>query len=34
MLSEKGKETTIICMVVARELVGFMWSIGQHVRAP
>ncbi|MBS7707973.1 IS110 family transposase [Chelatococcus asaccharovorans] len=31
-LSAKGKKTTIVCTAIARELVGFMWSIGREVR--
>lgn len=31
-LSAKGKKTTIVCTAIARELVGFMWSIGQQTR--
>jgi len=28
-LSAKGKKTTIVCTAIARELVGFMWSVGR-----
>jgi transposase len=31
-LSAKGKKTTIVCTAIARELVGFMWSVGQEVQ--
>jgi transposase len=31
-LSAKGKKTTIVCTAIARELVGFMWSVGQVVQ--
>jgi transposase len=33
-LSAKGKKTTIVCTAVARELVGFMWSVGREALAP
>jgi transposase len=33
-LSAKGKKTTIVCTAIARELVGFMWAVGQEVRLP
>jgi transposase len=32
-LSAKGKKTTTVCTAIARELVGFMWSIGRHVQS-
>jgi transposase len=32
-LAAKGKKTTIVCTAIARELIGFMWSIGQQVRS-
>jgi transposase len=31
-LSAKGKKTTIVCTAIARELVGFMWSVGRQVQ--
>ena len=31
-LSARGKKSTVVCTAVARELVGFMWSIGREVR--
>jgi len=31
-LSARGKKTTIVCTAIARELVGFMWSIGRQAR--
>ncbi|MBV9511520.1 MAG: IS110 family transposase [Caulobacteraceae bacterium] len=31
-LSAKGKKTTVVCTAIARELVGFMWSIGRETR--
>jgi transposase len=32
-LSAKGKKTTVVCTAVARELVGFMWSVGREALA-
>ncbi len=29
-LSAKGKKTTIVCTAIARELVGFMWSVARR----
>ena len=26
-LSGRGKKTTVVCTAIARELVGFMWSV-------
>lgn len=31
-LVARGKKTTIVCTAIARELVGFMWSIGREVQ--
>jgi transposase len=31
-LSARGKKSTVVCTAIARELVGFMWSIGREVR--
>ena len=31
-LIARGKKTTIVCTAIARELVGFMWSIGREVQ--
>jgi hypothetical protein len=31
-LAAKGKKTTIVSTAIARELISFMWSIGQEVR--
>jgi transposase len=31
-LSARGKKSTVVCVAIARELVGFMWSIGRQVR--
>ncbi len=32
-LSARGKKTTVVCTVVARELVGFMWSVAHEAPA-
>lgn len=32
-LSGRGKKTTVVCTAIARELVGFMWSVAQEARA-
>ncbi|MFG1230571.1 IS110 family RNA-guided transposase [Xanthobacter wiegelii] len=32
-LIARGKKTTVVCAAVARELVGFMWSVAKEVRA-
>lgn len=31
-LAARGKRTTVVCMAIARELVGFMWAAtkGKH----
>jgi transposase len=31
-LAARGKRTTVVCTAVARELVGFMWSVAHQVR--
>jgi len=31
-LAARGKRTTVVCTAVARELVGFMWSVAHEVR--
>jgi transposase len=31
-LSARGKKTTVICTAIARELVGFMWSVGREAQ--
>jgi len=31
-LSARGKKSTVVCAAVARELVGFMWAIGQEAQ--
>jgi transposase len=31
-LAARGKRTTVVCAAVARELVGFMWSVAHQVR--
>jgi hypothetical protein len=31
-LAARGKRTTFVCTAVARELVGFMWSVAHQVR--
>ena len=30
-LSRRGKRTTVVCTAIARELVGFMWSVAREV---
>ena len=30
-LAGRGKRTTVVCTAIARELVGFMWSIAHEV---
>lgn len=32
-LSGRGKKTTVVCTAIARELVGFMWSVAREARA-
>jgi transposase len=32
-LSGRGKKTTVVCTAVARELVGFMWSVAREAEA-
>ena len=32
-LSARGKKTTVVCTAVARELVGFMWSVAREAKA-
>ncbi len=32
-LSGRGKKTTVICVAIARELVGFMWSAAKEAQA-
>lgn len=32
-LSARGKKTTVVCTAIARELVGFMWSVGREARS-
>jgi transposase len=32
-LSARGKKTTVVCTAIARELVGFMWSVGQEAQS-
>jgi transposase len=32
-LSARGKKTTVVCTAIARELVGFMWSVGREAQA-
>jgi transposase len=31
-LSARGKKTTVVCTAIARELVGFMWSVAREAR--
>lgn len=31
-LITRGKKTTVVCTAIARELVGFMWSVGREVQ--
>jgi transposase len=31
-LIARGKKTTVVCTAIARELVGFMWSIGREAQ--
>jgi transposase len=31
-LAGGGKRTTVVCTAIARELVGFMWSVAHEVR--
>jgi transposase len=31
-LSGRGKKTTVVCTAIARELVGFMWSVAKEVQ--
>jgi transposase len=31
-LSARGKKTTVVCTAIARELVGFMWSVGREAQ--
>jgi transposase len=31
-LAGRGKRTTVVCTAIARELVGFMWSVAHEVR--
>ena len=31
-LTARGKRTTVVCTAVARELAGFMWSVGREAR--
>ncbi len=31
-LAARGKRTTVVCTAIARELVGFMWSVAHEVR--
>ena len=31
-LSARGKKTTVVCVAIARELAGFMWSVGREVQ--
>jgi transposase len=31
-LSRRGKKSTIVCTAIARELAGFMWSVGREVQ--
>ena len=33
-LSGRGKKTTVVCTAIARELVGFMWSVAREARPP
>ena len=30
-LAGRGKRTTVVCTAIARELVGFMWSVAHEV---
>ena len=32
-LSGRGKKTTVVCIAIARELVGFMWSVAREAQA-
>ena len=32
-LSARGKKATIVCTAIARELVGFMWSVACEAQA-
>ena len=32
-LSGRGKKATVVCTAVARELVGFMWSVAREAKA-
>jgi transposase len=32
-LSGRGKKATVVCTAIARELVGFMWSVAREARA-
>lgn len=32
-LSGRGKKTTVVCTAIARELVGFMWSVAREAQA-
>ena len=32
-LTARGKKTTVVCTAIARELVGFMWSVGQEAQS-
>jgi transposase len=32
-LSARGKKTTVVCTAVARELVGFMWSVAREAQS-
>jgi transposase len=31
-LAARGKRTTVVCAAIARELVGFMWSVAKEAR--
>jgi transposase len=31
-LSGRGKKTTVVCTAIARELVGFMWSVAREAQ--
>ena len=32
-LSARGKKTTVVCTAIARDLVGFMWSVAREAKA-
>jgi hypothetical protein len=33
-LAARGRKTTVVCTAIARELVAFMWAIGQEAQQP